>query len=393
MKSRGISVKNLLNYIPQEVLACLSIETQVDRQVKKLQGKVVFQLLLYSLLNTNRLSLNVAVQYYQSTLFKRYTGLEQSVYELKRNTLSDRLSMMNLSFFKAIYAHTVQLFEKHFDSFSQKQAICRVDSTTVSCSSKLLSMGMYNGVKPKDESARLRQLKFTIGFNGLLVREAKLYTQQSSEDKSLAETIFALNQKKDEIVVFDRGLKKRKSFRAFSEQGRLFVTRINPNSFYQSLSPCSEVIEEKMERLAFCTDQVVYLKSNGNVMKFPFRLIQAENIENAEPLWFLTNIWSFSAKEITDIYKKRWDIEVFFRFLKQELCFSHLLNRSQNGIMIMLYMTLIAAMMILIYRQLNELKGYKIVKMKFAEELQNEIIKDIVLACGGKPELLNNFFP
>ena len=62
--------------------------------------------------------------------------------------------------------------------------------------------------------------------------------------------------------------------------------------------------------------------------------------------------------------------EVFFRFLKQELNFSHLMSVNKNGIKIILYMTLIASMMILIYKRINEF-GYKTAKRRFSIELDD----------------------
>ena len=307
-----------------------------------------------------------------------------------RSSLSDRLSTMEFHYFEALYDYTRSVFANHLPkSKSKSRQLCYFDSTTVSCSSKLLSFGMYNGIKPKDETKRIRQLKYTIGFDGLLSQQVDLYSTQTylAEDKALAETITHMKVKDSEVVVFDRGLKKRKAFRAFSEQGRWFVTRINPNSVYDVVMACSNKQGRETETLILGTDQIVYLKSNGSIMKFPFRLVITESLETGEPLWFLTNILDISAKEITEIYKKRWEIEKFFRFLKQELNFSHLVNRSENGIMIMLYMTLIAAMMILVYKELNQLAGYKIVKMKFADELLNEIIKDLITRCDGNSEL------
>ena len=74
---------------------------------------------------------------------------------------------------------------------------------------------------------------------------------------------------------------------------------------------------------------------------------------------------------------------MFFRFIKQQLNFSQLVNRNLNGVKVMIYMTLILASMIIIYKKKNNLKGFKIVKMKIAKELQNELIKEIVLLSGG----------
>ncbi|KAA6323623.1 hypothetical protein EZS27_026955 [termite gut metagenome] len=87
----------------------------------------------------------------------------------------------------------------------------------------------------------------------------------------------------------------------------------------------------------------------------------------------VTNEFALTAKDITNAYKCRWDIEVFFRFIKQELNVSHLVSLNKNGIEVMLYMTLIVAMCVLIYKRTNEI-GYKTAKRRFAMELQNLII-------------------
>ncbi|PZU91643.1 MAG: hypothetical protein DI529_00310 [Chryseobacterium sp.] len=87
---------------------------------------------------------------------------------------------------------------------------------------------------------------------------------------------------------------------------------------------------------------------------------------------------TLSAKDVADIYKQRWEIEVFFRFIKQNLNFSHLLSRNINGVKVIMYMTLITSILLIVYKKINELKGYKIPKLKFAQELEVLIIKDIV---------------
>ena len=52
-------------------------------------------------------------------------------------------------------------------------------------------------------------------------------------------------------------------------------------------------------------------------------------------------------------------------------------------------MTLISSILLTVYKKANNLKGYKIPKMKFAQELEVLIIKDIASRCGGNPELVN----
>lgn len=82
----------------------------------------------------------------------------------------------------------------------------------------------------------------------------------------------------------------------------------------------------------------------------------------------------------------RWDIEVFFRFIKQELNVRHLFSLNKNGIKVMLYMTLIVAMLILIYEHANNI-GYKTAKRRFTFEIRIPIIFMIVMECGGDPKI------
>jgi IS4 transposase len=118
-------------------------------------------------------------------------------------------------------------------------------------------------------------------------------------------------------------------------------------------------------------------------------LIVAKGKENGEMFYFLCNSLELTSKEIADIYKQRWEIEVFFKFIKQNLNLSHLMSINTNVIRVVVYMTLITAILLTVYKKWNSLKGYKIPKLKFAHELEVLIIKDIVLKCGGNPDKIN----
>lgn len=88
-----------------------------------------------------------------------------------------------------------------------------------------------------------------------------------------------------------------------------------------------------------------------------------KNEKTDKEFWFLTNEFELSPKEVAGYYRKRWDVEVFFRFLKQELNLSHLVSLNKNGVEVMVYMTMIAAMFLLIYKKTNNL-GYKTAKRR-----------------------------
>ena len=83
---------------------------------------------------------------------------------------------------------------------------------------------------------------------------------------------------------------------------------------------------------------------------------------------------------------RRWDIEVFFKLLKSLLSFSHMAARNENGLQVILYTTLIAAILIQVYRTENNIKGYKQAVLKFRNELEALLLDAIIIACGGDPQ-------
>jgi IS4 transposase len=163
------------------------------------------------------------------------------------------------------------------------------------------------------------------------------------------------------------------------------VTRINPTKSIKGIEENKLDKELETETLKVVSDEVVNLYYEAKMLlKERFRLIKAESKATGETMFFLTNIEDMEAGEITDIYRKRWDRGVF-KFIKQHLHFKHFLSYNENGIKVMMYMTMIAATLILIYKKLNEIKSYKIAKYQFIEELNMEIIKEIVVICDGDP--------
>ncbi|TDD96913.1 transposase [Flavobacterium cellulosilyticum] len=90
--------------------------------------------------------------------------------------------------------------------------------------------------------------------------------------------------------------------------------------------------------------------------------------------YFLTNDFELTIKEVADYYKRRWDIEVFFRFIKQELNVRYLVSLRKNGIEVMIYMTLNVVMFALIYKKANN-PGYKKAKRRFDLEIRNLLLE------------------
>jgi hypothetical protein len=392
MKTKNsISVKQLLNCIPSEKFEQLAEVTGVNHQVKKLSGEIMFKLLLMSVLSSEKISLRVMEDLYRSKRFRLLAQLETKN-KTRHTSLSDRLINIKSEYFEQLFEFVYQNLQQHYSyAIIEKQRILRYDSTCIAASAKLLKKGIIHGQPDAAGIYRVKQIKASIGFDGLLTSKIKIHSQQkyAADDEALREVILESKKQTDEVIVFDRGLKKRKTFAEIENQNKYFVTRINPTKTYDVIEPVSQIKGKQTDTLQLISDEKVYLYHQDHLkFKMPFRLIRTQSLKTGEPIFFTTNIWNMDATSITEIYKRRWDIEVFFKFLKQEMNFKHFISYSENGIKVMLYVTLIAAMLIQIYKKLNSIESYKRAKKLFIEDLDTELIREIVTLCGGNPDTL-----
>lgn len=376
-----ISCAKLLKFVPNDLLEKIEEETKVNYQVKKLNGKIMFKLLLMSLLDSKNISLRVMEEMYNSSQFTTLSAKTESN-KTKHSTISDRLANVNCIFFKKIFKNLSQEFNKSFSvPEAGKRNIAKFDSTLVSLTVKLLKIGMNSG-----GGETKNQIKFTVGLNNSLPSSVKIFKEQKevNENVALKKAILSAELAENTVVVFDRGLQNRETLSKFTDENILFVTRANENVNYEFVKIFKKVEGIKTSTLCLEKDIIVKLKhKKHSITKKEFRLIISKSLQTKKKLFFLTNIIDLDAEEITNIYKRRWDIEVFFKFLKQELNFKHFVSRNENGIKVMLYMTLILALLLIVYKVQNNISSYKIAKIRFRNELEMDIIKEIVILCNG----------
>jgi hypothetical protein len=384
-KEDGIGVSDLLKLIPDDLLLDLAAETKVDYQVKKLYGRNVFNLLLFGLLDSERIGLRSLEDFYNSRKFRALFRLPDTMPNAKYNSFSARLATMNVTYFErafeAIYEQCSVLYDESI--LSSQYKITRVDSTMVCQTATKLEQGMNVGMK-KDGK---KQIKYTISLTDMFPSSVEVFTQQKdlNENRTIPKAIFkVMDKSRDNVFVFDRGVSSREAFCELDNNDCSFVTRLHVDARHAVLDDINIPEGLVVRNLTVLKDQQVYLyRSGDHVVEHPFRLIQTQN-EKGTKFWFLTNRFDLTCQEIIMIYKHRWDIEVFFRFIKQELNFSHLISVNENGIKILLYMTLILAMLILIYKKINGF-GYKTAKRRFAMELEYLIDDYMILLSGADP--------
>lgn len=191
MNTAKLPVKTLLGYLPDELLDALAIEHQVDKHVKKLRGTLVFKLLLYGVLSTNELSLNVLMALLEKVGIRQPMGVNAHL-STRRNSFADRLTQLDCAYLEAIFKHLIKLVNQHWPTPSfQGDQLHLVDSTLGVYSAKLLSLDIQLGRKANDETHRYKHIKFSISYDGLKPETIRFYDQQThaSDETPRKETI------------------------------------------------------------------------------------------------------------------------------------------------------------------------------------------------------------
>lgn len=374
IRPKKINVNDLLALIPNSVLDQFAEHYDADKWVRKLKAKSMFKLVFYSLLRSNRLSLRQLAENYSAPWFRILD--QHAISETAHNSIRDRLLQINVCYIKAIYEHVYEQLEEQYAARQlNRYHIKRFDSTMVHTFAYLLE-GMRVGNTAKDK----HQVKLSTQLSDAFLIRMNFHKDQIylSEEIALKELIESSAHHPDDILVFDRGLRKRATLTDLSKKQLRFVTRLGDNSRYRILDESKE-LPQNHPRLQFLKDCQVHLYATGNKpIEHPFRMIEVIRKEDKKPIRFLTNIQDIDAVEIAMIYAQRWDIEILFKFLKQEMNLTHFVCHNQNAIQVMIYMTLIAAMMILLFRKLNQIRSFRIAKIRFYNELQIATLLDFI---------------
>lgn len=379
--------KELLGLIPEKILKSLSVETKVDHQVKKLSGHLMFQLILYSMMNRKRVSLRVMEEFLKSSTFSTLSHSPEI--DSRYNSLSDRIAMIKSEYFERIFYHVYDSFTNYLD---EKDAINRFDSTMVAILSKLFHDGMRVG---KTGGKNKKQYKFTFKMHGSLPECFQIFSEQIylSEDIALSKVILEDKRNAKNVIVFDRGLKMKKTLEKLTVDDVTFVTRTHLDNAHSVLTKNKIDKKPKGATVTVAEDLTILFEYTIRPkVRHQFRLIKARIDKTSEEIYFLSNSQTLSAYEIAEIYKSRWEIEIFFKFLKQELNISHLVSRSPNGLKVMMYMTLITAILVIAFRKINKISSFKIAKLRLSLELETTLIGQIVYLCGGDLDKFNNLY-
>lgn len=145
------------------------------------------------------------------------------------------------------------------------------------------------------------------------------------------------------IVVCDRGYNDYGWYNQLTNKGIFFVTRLKKNAQYR-------VIERQTvsKTSGITCDQTIELTGTQARKKCPIRLrrISYRDAQTGKQYVYLTNHFKLSAKTIADIYKQRWQIELFFKWIKQNLKIKTFMGTSKNAVLTQIWIALCVYLML-----------------------------------------------
>jgi hypothetical protein len=145
------------------------------------------------------------------------------------------------------------------------------------------------------------------------------------------------------IVAIDRGYTDYQWYNQLNNKGIFFVTRLKSNASYKVVKRHS-VLKNK----GLTSDQTIILTGIGAVKNCPIQLrrISYRDQETGKQYVFLTNHFKLAAKTIADIYKARWQVELFFKWIKQNLKIKSFVGTSKNAVMTQIWIALCVYLLI-----------------------------------------------
>lgn len=160
-------------------------------------------------------------------------------------------------------------------------------------------------------------------------------TDANTHDSQLASTL----SHPDFILVADRAYSKHKRFGDFekTEKRQLFVIRLRDTTRFQDV-----VVRERKQPFGGSVEQdfICRIGQTYSLTEHRFRVVELTDLQR-KPVILATNLHWHSPKRIAEIYKTRWQIEVFFRWIRQHLNVSRLFGKTQNAVYGQLYSALL----------------------------------------------------
>lgn len=324
----------------------------------------------------------------------------------RRSTLSDANSRRPESFFESVYRHLYATYGHLLSSDSRQglnptwmKRLQIIDSTTISLFSNLLFKGV--GRHPKTGKKKGGIKVHTIIHANEGVPSDVRFTSAATNDSFMLKPE---NLSVGDIVALDRAYIDYGKFEELTLLGVVYVTKMKNGLKYEIQSDTMYQTHEGLMDLRI--QHVVFTKKikDGETLKHHARIITYPDVKKRKLISLLTNDMEMEPEDIIAIYRKRWEIELLFKQIKQNFPLRYFYGESANAIKIQIWGTLIANLLLMIIQRsikrhwsfsglatmVRIMLMYYIDLRSFFENPEKDW-KDIFESATGPPDMLSLF--
>jgi len=304
---------------------------ELDKRVQKLKTSQLTLLISNAQLQEYRALRKISTSV-NSDQFSRSIGLES----ISHSQISRRLRTLPIKVSEMLFKHLLnKIAQKKGFGFIQQRLgkLYMIDASIIS-----LCLSQYPWARFRKTKAGIK-MHLRLSFDGMALPDEVIITPAKTADKKKLDELIVVDL--DVLNIFDRGYVDYRLFDEYCKKGIFFVTRLKDNAVVEFIGerPIEEnsPIEEDVD---------VILGTNSRKMEHKLRVITIDDSVN-EPFSIVTNDFNRSAEEFGEIYRYRWQIELFFKWLKQHAQIKHFYGTSETAVInqlllaLMTYCTLI----------------------------------------------------
>jgi hypothetical protein len=299
---------------------------EADRHWKKMSTEQLIELMI-----TSQLNKEPSLRDISSSLSNEDLGKELELESISASTVSRRQRELSTEIPRMLFKSLLTEFaKKHgFDGINKSLGnIYMIDSTTIT-----LCLTQYRWAEFRNTKAGVKaHLRLKVGVDGNLPDKVVVSPARPSDRSKMDDLVV---NEEGALNLFDRGYNDYTKFDEYAEKGILFITRLKSNAIVKVVADNHLDPESIID-----SDQIVILGAGKDRMEHSLRLLRTTDTEGNLVL-ILTDDFARSAEEIGDLYRYRWQIELFFKWIKQHLTVKHLYGKSPQAVENQIYMALI----------------------------------------------------
>lgn len=229
--------------------------------------------------------------------------------------------------------------------FRIKSKIFLLDSTTIP-----LCLSLFDWAKYKTAKGAVK-MHTLLDYDGNLPAYVNITNGKTADNKGA----YDIPLLKRSVIVADRFYNDFSLLNVWDSNGVFFVIRHKENIKFKSIKE-KELPDNRYGHIL--KDEIIELTGAGSTEKYPKKLrrVAIWDEKNQQQIELITNQMNWTANTISELYKARWQVEIFFREIKQLLHIKSFIGTSENAVMIQIWTALIT---ILVLKALKAMAKYK----------------------------------